>query len=59
MEKIKGTYIDSLMFKPSRLQDIINTVQSMLAARASKRTTSAGTDRPEAEQERSRGSDLG
>jgi CheY-like chemotaxis protein len=44
MEKIKGSCVDFVMFKPSRLEDILKTVRMMLDTRSSKRSASAAFD---------------
>jgi CheY-like chemotaxis protein len=46
MEKIKGSCVDFVMFKPSRLEDILKTVQRMLDAGSEETTTSALLNNP-------------
>jgi CheY-like chemotaxis protein len=53
MEKIKGSCVDFVMFKPSRLEDILKTVQRMLDTGSAERSTSASFNNPTTPQERS------
>lgn len=53
MEKIKGSCVDFVMFKPSRLEDILKTVQRMLGTGSAERSTSASFNNPTPLQERS------
>ncbi len=46
MEKLKGSCVDSVMFKPVRLQEIEKTVQRLLDSRCSERSASASFNRP-------------
>lgn len=46
MEKIRGSCVDFVMFKPSRLEDILKTVQKMLDPGSEKRSTSASFNNP-------------
>jgi len=43
MEKLEGSCIDSVMFKPFALEDIQETVQKLLHARRLQRTTSVSS----------------
>jgi hypothetical protein len=38
MERIKGSSIDYVIFKPFRLDDILKTAQKVLSAESSKKT---------------------
>jgi DNA-binding NtrC family response regulator len=53
MEKIKGSCVDFVMFKPSRMEDILKTVQTMLDTRSSRRSAGAEFNSTLAPQERS------
>lgn len=48
IEKIKGSSVDFVMFKPSRLEDILKAVHKMLDPGSEKRRTSASFNEPAA-----------
>jgi two-component system capsular synthesis sensor histidine kinase RcsC len=52
MEKVKGSSVDFVMFKPSRLEDILKTVQRMLDAGSEETSTSALLNNPAVPQKR-------
>ncbi len=48
MEKIRGSCVDSVMFKPSRLEEILKAVHKILDPGSEKRRTSASFNEPAA-----------
>jgi CheY-like chemotaxis protein len=48
--KMKGNYVDSVIFKPFRLENILKTVQKMLGTEQAQKSTPASLNNPAADQ---------
>jgi CheY-like chemotaxis protein len=50
IEGMKGNYVDSVIFKPLRLENILKTVQKMLGTEQAQKSTPASLNNPAADQ---------